>query len=161
MRVFYESSPAIAAVGPKLLYEDDSISHAGAAYIRRGVPATWRCAVEFAGLARTVRGASFPRPVDAVSDACMMVPAERFKACGGFSELYLGPGDEAGDLCMRLAEDEGEIWYLPDAELYNLDRPEAPVKRSPAGARFNDWLFTKRWDTRLAWARADYPEVSA
>jgi GT2 family glycosyltransferase len=90
----------------------------------------------------------------------MVVAAERFNACGGFSELYLGPGDEAGDLCMRLAEDGGEIWYCPDAELYNLDRPEVPSGQSPAAARFNDWLFTERWDARLAWTIADPADVN-
>jgi GT2 family glycosyltransferase len=161
MRAFYDSSPAIAAVGPKLLHEDDSIAHAGAEYVRRGVPARWLRTLELAGMPRTLHAASFPRPVAAVPDSCLMVAAERFGACDGFSELYLGPGDEAGDLCMRLAEAPGEIWYFPGAELYNLDRPDSPPNHSPAAVRFNDWLFSKRWGPRLAWTVADEPSESS
>ncbi len=161
MRAFYESSPAIAAVGPKLLHEDDSIAHAGAEYVRRGVPGRWLRILELAGMPRTLHAASFPRPVAAVADSCLMVAAERFGACNGFCELYLGPGDEAGDLCMRLAEAPGEIWYFPGAELYNLDRPDSPPNHSPAAVRFNDWLFSKRWGARLAWTVADEPSGSS
>ena len=34
MRDFYDSQPDIGALGPKLLYEDDSIQHAGMYFYR-------------------------------------------------------------------------------------------------------------------------------
>jgi hypothetical protein len=149
MRELYRSSPAIAAVGPKLLYEDDSIAHAGVDYVWRRVWRQWERTLPFAGLARTLPAIATPRQVKAVSDACMMIEREQFWACGGFSELYLGGGDESGELCMMLAAAGLESWYAPDAELYLLDRPDRPAKPSPAGTRFNAWLFNRRWGRSL------------
>jgi Sulfotransferase family len=146
MREVLEGSPGVGAVGPKLLYEDDSIAHAGIAYVRRST-GRWRRSLPFAGLSRRTPEANSRRQVQAVSDACMMVDRQLFHRCGGFSELYLQTGDEAGDLCLRLA-DTAEVWYVPDAELHLIDE-DPPVKLSRGGDSFNEWLFDHRCGTRL------------
>jgi hypothetical protein len=146
MRKLVEGSPSVGAVGPKLLYEDNSIANAGIDYVRRSTGG-WRRALPFAGLARTIPGANSPRRVQAISDACLLIDRELFDRSGRFSELYLDGGDEGGDLSLRLADD-AEVWYAPEAELHLLDE-EPPGKHSRGEARFNDWLFDRRCGNRL------------
>jgi len=156
LRELLEGSASVGAVGPRLLFEDDSIAHAGVAYVRRST-GRWRRSLPFAGLARTMPGAGSPRRVQAVSAACMMVSRELFDRCGHFSELYLDGGDEGGDLCLRLA-DAAEVWYVPDAELHLLDE-DPPRETSRGEARFNEWLFDHRCGDRLAATAPDEPNT--
>jgi hypothetical protein len=142
MRAVHRSSVSIGAVGPKLLYEDDSIAHAGAVYIRRA-SGRWQHTLPFAGFARHIEAAESSRQVEAVSDACMMVESALFGECGGFADRYLEGGDEGGDLCLRLPGG-AEVWYVPGAELYLLDESDPCGRPSPEDARFNDWLLRRR-----------------
>jgi O-antigen biosynthesis protein len=153
LRAVLDAEPEIAAVAPKLLHEDGSIAHAGTEYLPGGGTTRWQRAWPFAGLARDVPAANCSRPVLAASDVCLMTTARLFTGCGGFSELYLG-GDEGIDLSLRLAERGGRTWYVPAAELYNLDRPTSDRPPAAVGLRFNDWLLDWRWGTQLTEAAA-------
>jgi hypothetical protein len=148
MASFSEQHPEAATIIPKLLREDNSIAHAGTEYERRLHPPALRRIGTFAGLSAALPAANTPRRVSGGSGACLMVLADRFHATGGFPELYLDV-DEGGDLCFLLAEDGGETWYVPAAELYLLDRPEKPAKGSRVRDNYNDWLFQHRWAHRL------------
>jgi hypothetical protein len=152
------SSAQIGAAAPKLLREDDSIAHAGVAYTRRPADGRWRRTLPLAGFARSVDAATRSRPIQAGSDACLVIDAERFGKLDGFSELYLGESDEAGDLCLRLAASGLQTWYVPEAELYLLDRPEVERKPSPLRDPFNGWLLGERCGAVLD---GDDPEVPA
>jgi hypothetical protein len=147
MRAALTASERIAAVGPKLLREDDSIAHAGGVYERGHGASHWRLVVPLAGFARSLPEAAQARQVQLLSSACMMVTADAFAEAGGFPELYLNQADEAADLCLALAAGGAECWYAPEAELYHLDSAETVATR---GERFDAWLLDHRWAERLA-----------
>jgi hypothetical protein len=149
LKAFYESSPDIGVVGPKLLREDDSIASAGVEFVLRRASSRWQRNLPLAGLARGLAAANSPRRVQGLLDSCLLVGAADFRASGGFTELYLGENDEGTDLCLRLATAGQETWYCPEAELYLLDRPDSPSKPSPVRDRFNEWLFAKRCAEQL------------
>jgi sulfotransferase family protein len=137
-------SAEIGAVAPKLLREDGSIAHAGVEYVRRQSDTRWHRTLPLAGYARSVDGACHRRRIQAGSEACLVLESAWFDELDGFSELYLGEGDEAGDLCLRLADHGLQTWFEPDAELYLLDRPDANRKASPLRDPFNGWLLGHR-----------------
>ena len=154
-REFHDANPAIGIVGPRLLHEDGSIASAGSTYVRDRRSRGWKRESPLRGLAPTLVAATKPRMVDAVSEACLMVAADRFRAHGGLCELYLEDGDVAGDLCLSLAESGLETWYLPDSTLHLLERDTWPAGSSSVTQVFNDWLFASRWGKRLAASAGD------
>ena len=152
-------SDQVGAVAPKLLREDGSIAHAGSEYVRRLSDARLHRTLPFAGYAGSVDVAAHRRQIQAGSDACLVMESAWFDRLNGFSELYLGEGDEAGDLCLRLAGRGLQTWYEPNAELYLLDRPEAARKPSPLRDPFNGWLLEHRCGALLG-GREAQPGVS-
>jgi N-acetylglucosaminyl-diphospho-decaprenol L-rhamnosyltransferase len=55
-----------------------------------------------------------PGPVElpTVSGACLLIPAADFRALGGFDESYFLHVEDI-DLCRRLRERGGKVWFLP------------------------------------------------
>lgn len=103
-----QKNPGSAAVGGKLLFPDGTIQHAGlvfdkidkiAYHIYRGLPADIPCVNK-------------PRRLKAVTAACMLVKKEFFTAAGMFDENYIN-GYEDIDLCLKIGQLKGEIYYTP------------------------------------------------
>jgi GT2 family glycosyltransferase len=149
MASFYESKPQIGALGPKLLYEDGSIQHAGMYFHRPTKSTLWQDAHYFHGLHRDFPGANIARPVPLVSGACLMIARERYRAEGGLQARFVQGDYEDSDICMRLAGLGLENWYLPDAELFHLEALSyGSDLRLPAN-RYNAWLHTHLWRSRI------------
>jgi GT2 family glycosyltransferase len=149
MREFYDSRSSIGALGPKLIYEDDSIQHAGMTFYRPPGSSLWQDGHYYRGLHRTFPAANIERPVPAVSGACMMIDRSMYDELGGLSGHYVRGDYEDSDICMRLIDMGRENWYLPRAELYHLEAQSyAPELRMPAN-RFNAWLHTHLWRERI------------
>ncbi|WP_172428416.1 glycosyltransferase [Azospirillum brasilense] len=110
--------PDIGAVGARLLYADGSVQHAGvvltgqagAAHLHHHVPAGSSGHGGLAGLRQEV---------SAVTGACLMVEAEKFKAAGGFDEVELPVNFSDVDLCLKLRVKGFHTLYLPDATLHH------------------------------------------
>jgi GT2 family glycosyltransferase len=149
MVAFYESHQDIGALGPKLLYEDDSIQHAGIHFHRPEGEPVWRDAHYFKGMHRDFPDANLPRVVPVVSGACMMVRRELYEALGGLHGGYVQGDYEDADICLRMMEQGLRNWYLPEAELYHLEALSySPSLRMPAN-RYNAWLHTRTWGDRI------------
>jgi GT2 family glycosyltransferase len=147
------------AVGAKLLHIDGSIQHAGLAIRPRVGPdgePSWVAVSEFTGLSGRLPRANEARAVTAVSGACLLVAADRFLEQEGLSGEYLDGSWEDVDLCLRLSGAGYENWFVPEAELYHLDRwgPRAP---SAAAVRFNAWAFDRLWGERMRTERGEPP----
>jgi GT2 family glycosyltransferase len=150
MAAFYESQDEVGALGPKLLYEDDSIQHAGIHFHRADGQTVWQDAHYFKGLHRDFPEANVPRPVPVVSGACMMVSRDLYDSMGGLQGAYVQGDYEDADLCLRLMEAGLHNWYFPQAELYHLEALSySSALRIPAN-RYNAWLHTKVWGERIA-----------
>jgi hypothetical protein len=155
MRAFFEANPSVGAVGPTLLYEDGSIASVGANYIRGRRARSWKASSPLRGMAPSIDRGATARPVQAISSACIMLATDQFRALHGLYEHYIGHANEAGDLCLALAAAGLETWYLPDAQLHELERDIPEPELDTGTSHYNDWLFDSRWGTHLTTALAE------
>ncbi len=141
----------IGAVGPKLLFEDDSIQHAGM-YFSKDHRGRWLNQHFHKGMPRDYAPACEERLVPAVTGACLVTPRSVFEAVGGFTEDYVVGDYEDSDLCLKIAMTERKIAYVPDVELYHLERKSmslnAEYMRGIAW-QYNCALHTERWDSAM------------
>ena len=141
----------IGAVGPKLLFEDDSIQHAGM-YFSKDHRGRWLNQHFHKGMPRDYAPACEERLVPAVTGACLVTPRNVFESVGGFTEDYVVGDYEDSDLCLKIAMTERKIAYVPDVELYHLERKSmslnAEYMRGIAW-QYNCALHTERWDAAM------------
>jgi len=149
MSTFYEATPNIGALGPKLLYEDDSVQHAGLYFYPDPAARVWRNHHYFKGMHRDFPSANVARVVPAVTAACLMVDRDLYEQAGGLSHAYVQGGYEDSDLCLRLIELGRQNWYMPGAELYHLEAQSYTSERRKLAGFYNVWLHTHRWNDRI------------
>jgi GT2 family glycosyltransferase len=149
MRAFYDAMEDIGALGPKLLYEDESIQHAGMYFQLDHRTRLWENQHYFKGFSRRLEPASVSRRVPAVTGACLMVDRALYSGVGGLNEGYVQGGYEDSDLCLRLLADGKHNWYVADVELYHLEAQSLPVEIRLAN-RYNAWLQTHLWSEEIA-----------
>lgn len=118
----------VGAVGAKLLYEDDTVQHAGIVMHLGGVAGH-----SFKGLPADHPGyfgyAEITRNVAAVTGACLLVRKSVLELAEGFDET-LGVAYNDVDFCLRLIELGFRNVYTPFARLYHFEsksRPKTPA----------------------------------
>ena len=111
--------PEIGAVGPRLLYEDGTIQHAGIVFNNgqivhegAGAPAT-----DGGYLGRRLQ----VHQCAAVTGACMATRAELFKSLGGFDEDRLAVEANDIDYCLRVRNAGFAVLYDPFCTLYHFE----------------------------------------
>ncbi|MDQ1489135.1 MAG: hypothetical protein QOJ23_1649 [Actinomycetota bacterium] len=161
MTEFLDRTPRAGAVGPKLVYEDGSIQHAGMYFLRPDGSPWWENAHYFKGLHRSFPAAAQSRIVPAVTGACLLLTRELWDKVGGLSGAYVQGDYEDSDLCLRVGELGYDCWYLPAAELYHLEGQSYPTSLRRLTSRFNTWLHTHLWDARIAELMAAMPPAPA
>jgi GT2 family glycosyltransferase len=117
--LLYLDDPGVAAVGPMLLYPDQTIQHAGivlglrgtADHVMRGYPHT---SDGYAG------SLSCPRNVSVVTGACLMTRREDYLNFGGLVEYY-GTHYQDVDLCLRFLSAGKRMVYVPYAVLIHYE----------------------------------------
>lgn len=146
---FHDATPRVGALGPKLLFEDDSLQHAGM-YFRHSIAlGAWENAHYFKGLHHALPAANVPRPVPAVTAACLLIDRALYGELDGLSSIYIQGDYEDSDLCLRLGEAGYENWYRPEVALYHLEGRSYATAERQANARYNAWLQTSLWDERI------------
>ena len=142
----------VFAVGPKLLFEDDSVQHAGLFFARHGAEGDWLNGHYGKGMPRRHPDVLRARSVPGVTGAALLVRRDAFEAVGGFCTDYVVGDYEDSDLCLRLRALGGDIRYVPAAELYHFERQSitshAGYARTLAGAH-NRRLHHLRWDAAI------------
>ncbi|MGE0724961.1 MAG: glycosyltransferase [Alphaproteobacteria bacterium] len=149
--------PGVGAVGPLLLFPDDTIQHAGM-YFDRGPDGRWLNRHFLKGWSRAVEAAAIAREVPAITGACMMIAADTFSRLGGLSTDFVVGDYEDSDLCLRLRDLGLATWFGADAVLYHLERHSIqhhPVYQRGLASRFNRWLHEQRWSEAMATLMAD------
>jgi GT2 family glycosyltransferase len=146
---FHESRTDMGAVAPKLLYEDDSIQHAGLYFDRPPGADAWSNEHYFKGLARDFPAANVARQVPAVTGAALLVRTDVFRELGGLRGAYIRGDYEDSDFCLRLRESGREIWYLPEVELYPLEGQSYSSEERERLSEYNQWLHTYLWRGQL------------
>jgi GT2 family glycosyltransferase len=151
LRDFYDATPNIGALGPKMLYEDDSIQHAGMHFVPFPDPGLglWVDSTYYKGMHSSLPAANVTRPVPAVSGACLMIDRELWEEVGGLQRIYVRGDYEDSHLCLELIERGRENWYMADAALYHLEgQSYTSALRGPSN-RFNSWVYSRLWNERI------------
>jgi GT2 family glycosyltransferase len=161
MGEFYDATPGIGALGPKLLYEDDSLQHAGLYFHRAPGTEVWENAHCFKGLHRSFPAANVTRRVPAVTAACMLIERERYEAAGGLPLHYVQGDYEDSELCLRLDAQGLGSWYLPSVELYHLEGQSYVPGLRRVPSEYNMWLHSSLWGERIEALMAGFDPHSA
>lgn len=151
--VAYAMQPDTGAVGPKLLYANDEIQHAGvirgcggcAGHLCRGFPR--ESSVLYGQLQLT-------RWVSVVTGACLVVRKELFFEVGGLDEQGLKIAFNDVDFCLKLHEKGYHNTYVGDVELYHLESVSRGYEDTPEKQeRFSQEISTMvgRWGEQLLW----------
>ena len=163
MTAFYDAQDGIGALGPKLLFDDDSLQHAGICFERPPSSTAWENKHFFKGLHRSLPAANVVREVPAVTGACLMVERTLYEELGGLRGTYVQGDYEDTDLCLRLREMGRTSWYLPTVELYHLEGQSYASETRRMMSRYNIWLHTRLWGSeieRLTRAYADSADAA-
>lgn len=137
----------IGAVGPKLLFEDGSIQHAGM-YFSQDHRGYWLNQHFHKGMPRDYAPAREERIVPAVTGACLVTSKPVFDAVNGFTEDYVVGDYEDSDLCLKITMTDRKIAYVPDIELYHLERRSMSLNveyMRGIAWQYNCALHTERW----------------
>jgi GT2 family glycosyltransferase len=137
--------PEVGAVGPRLLYPDDTVQHAGivmgvggiAEHAFRGLPA------EAPGVCRQLQAT---RNYSAVTGACLLTRREVFEEVGGFDEERLPVTFSDVDLCLKMRRAGYRNVYVPFAKLYHHES----ATRRPAVEPLETEVMQERWADVLA-----------
>jgi GT2 family glycosyltransferase len=159
MSEFYDETEGIGALGPKLLYEDDSLQHAGLYFHRAPGAELWENAHCFKGLHRSFPAANVARPVPAVTAACMLIDRDLYDEVGGLPLHYVQGDYEDSELCLKLAEAGRQNWYMPEVELYHLEGQSYVPGDRRIPSEYNMWLHTELWGTQIEELMAGFDPV--
>lgn len=112
--------PEVAVVGPRLLYEDGSLQHAGIVVGMGG----WADHI-FKAEQQIHKVGPFVSPVLnrnvlAVTGACQAIERTKYQQLGGFDELFEICGSDV-ELCIRAHKNGLQNVYLADSALYHLE----------------------------------------
>ena len=156
MMDFYAATPQIGALAPKLLYEDDSLQHAGLYFYRPPGSEVWENAHCFKGLHRSLPAANVARQVPAVTAACMMVDRDLYESLDGLAGHYIRGDYEDSEFCLRLLAKGLYNWYMPQAELYHLEAQSYTPELRRSASEYNMWLHTHLWGHEINRVMADF-----
>jgi len=101
------ASKEISIAGPKLLYPDGKIQHAGVAFTDKGMPRHI-----YRRFDSNFPPANRKKEYQAVTGACLAIKKEIFDRVGGFDEKYIN-GLEDVDLCFKVRKSGFRVMYCP------------------------------------------------
>lgn len=117
-----QDRPDIGAVGPRLVFADGSIQHAGMEFLRRDELGVWVNHHPRMGLDPSLDPAKELTLVPAVTGACLAMRRTDFDLVDGWDTGYLIGDFEDSDLCLKLRAAGLHIAYLPNVQLTHLER---------------------------------------
>ena len=146
------ADPKVGIVGPKLIYPDGTVQHAGvvlgvggiADHAFRGIPGDHpgylyraRCAQQYS----------------AVTAACMLCRADAFMDVGGFDEHDLKVAFNDVDLCLKIGNRGWRVIWTPDLVAEHHESLSRGDDMSPAKAErffYENHVMLERWHGILA-----------
>lgn len=136
----------VGIAGARLLYQDDTIQHAGVVVGFGGIAGH-----TFIGLHKAENSyfhrAMCAQDYSAVTAACMMTKKSLFNQVGGFSEELVVAFNDI-DYCMKIRTLGKLVVYAPYAELYHYESKSRGLEDTPEKvARFNGEIaiFARKW----------------
>lgn len=135
------------AVGPKLLFDDHSLQHAGLVF-KEDPAMGWYNDHYFKGFPGDYPGANRSRRVPGVTGACLLIDKQLFEKIDGFDDGFVHGDFEDSDLCLKLHREERENWYCAEAELFHFERQSIankPDYTQSVANQYNRWRHEQRW----------------
>jgi GT2 family glycosyltransferase len=156
----HRAAPDAGAVGPKLLYEDGSVQHAGMRFYRLPVwGGLWVNDHPLKGQPNSP--ASNTLQCDALTGACLLLRTDMFRASGGLSEDYIIGDFEDSDLCLNLLRQGKRNYLVASVELYHLERQSQNMIGETSWRTnltlYNCWLHNDRWNDDIVRLTAALP----
>ncbi|EHK77445.1 bifunctional glycosyltransferase, forming alpha-glycosyl and beta-glycosyl linkages protein [Sinorhizobium meliloti CCNWSX0020] len=139
---------SLGAIGPKLIFEDGSLQHAGL-YFARDQRGIWLNHHFHKGMPGDYAPAQLARSVPGITGACLVTRREIYELVDGYTEDYVIGDYEDSDLCLKIRRCGYDIAYEPSACLYHFERRS--IRRSEdymrgVASQYNSWLHTERWN---------------
>jgi|GEM_PF-2492483 len=146
----YKSLPNVGVIAPKLLYGDGSIQHAGLKFIKSASRGDfWVNEHPRKGQPNFPELTYAPQKLAAVTGACMMVSRQLYDLVGGLDEEYIIGDYEDSDFCLKLHAQGRENYYIPNIELYHLERQSLSQHQNELWrlnrTLYNCWLYNQKW----------------
>ncbi|MHC5306250.1 glycosyltransferase [Bartonella sp. LJL80] len=141
----------VGAVAPKMLYEDQTIQHAGMVTGVRRLVGT-----AFHGLNDTqdtyFNMPSQLREVSLLCGACLLVSRETFTKIGGFDAINTPIAHSDIDLCFKIRALQQTCIYQPDVKLMHLGHQSIAEIEKDKIAKIDksDIYLLKRWPAEIA-----------
>jgi GT2 family glycosyltransferase/glycosyltransferase involved in cell wall biosynthesis/ubiquinone/menaquinone biosynthesis C-methylase UbiE/Flp pilus assembly protein TadD len=135
--------PDVAIVGSKLLYQDNTVQHAGVVFNVRGTGIFIYHI--YKGFDREAPVVNRVREFNAVTAACMLIREDVFTESGMFDETFIN-GYEDVDLCLKVRDKGYRIIYNPESELYHYE--EQTEGRFSHGEHNTNHLLN-RWGKKI------------
>jgi GT2 family glycosyltransferase len=154
MLEIYKTLEMPGTLGFKLLFEDESIQHAGMVFERNPyLDDMWTNMHPHKGMP-DLEHDFMVKEVPAVTGACMLLEKQNYLDVGGLSENYVLGDFEDSDLCLKLMEKGLKIYYSTEPSLYHLERQSQSLFDDQAWkfkiTVFNCWQQTKQWNDTIA-----------
>ena len=133
---------SIGIVGPKMLYEDDTLQCGGIVFNERAkIPYHI-----YRGLKRTHPAVNKKRTFQSITGACMAFKAEDYVALRGLDPNYIN-GCEDLDICFRVGMNlNKKILYNPKSEVYHF---EGKTEGRGRHIMSNRELFVRKWGAQI------------
>ena len=153
-------NPQLGAVGPTLLFEDDTVQHRGLTYEPLPEYANWLFPMHPGKGMRIPhrRGLEY---YQAITGACIVMARALAESLGGFDETFVIGDFEDSDLCLRIGARGLARAVDLDIRLYHLERQS---QGNMANAwrfnltLYNAWVHENRWRSVL---ENDQPVLAA
>ena len=137
--------PEIGCIGAKLLFENDTVQHAGVYIHKDGIGGHiyrgfWKESQGYMDRLQIINN------VSAVTGACLMVSRKIFEQVGGFEAERLPVAFNDVDLCFKVMKAGYRNLYTPFAELYHYESITRGAEDTPEKIK----RFNKEWEYMFA-----------
>lgn len=139
--------PKVSLVGGKLLFANGGLQHAGISFYVDTQGRVFNRS-PFKGYPATHGAARRGGKVDAVTGAAMFARRAQIVDLGGFSEEYIVGDFEDTDLCFRVRDSGGEIFYEPKSLFMHFERQSIGLHEThqySCAELYNQRLHQNRW----------------
>jgi GT2 family glycosyltransferase len=158
--VRWATRPEVGAVSGKLLFSDRTMQHAGVVLGMGGIaghPYRTRPETEPGYLDRV----RVPNEQMAVTGACLVVTADKFRAIGGYDETNLPVELNDTDICLRLDARGWVTIWTPEAVLFHHESKSRGRKTNPFSVYAKErTYFRRRWADTVRDDRYHHPALS-
>ncbi|MBC7135395.1 MAG: glycosyltransferase [Oceanibaculum nanhaiense] len=157
LAAFHAAQPEAGVTGPRLLFADGGLQHAGL-FFARGEQPWWVNRHYWKGFPGDHPPALINREVPGVTGACLMIEADLFRQAGGFHQEYVLGDFEDSTLALACRALGRRNYYCADIALVHQERASMalhPGHRGGVASLYNGWLQDRRWGKAIAALMAD------